>query len=283
MKKKRSAVVILAMGCALMMACNDTLVAPDSTEGQAHFESSSSSPSSLAIMDGSSSSVKQSSSSSQEIEPSSSSVSEFSSSSGAGLTSSAQVSSSGMVFVDNRTTPATEYPIVKIGAQYWMAKNMAYFVATETDSVDVARYGRLYTWAAAKLVCPSGWHLPTDADWQQLELQIGMPVADVTVMGTGRGTTEGNQLKANNGLWTTNRGTDAWGFAALPGGDGLEAGSYVNGLTVVGWGNSANFWTATAGTASATAITRGMSGNDNHLFRWEYSVNQKHSVRCLQD
>lgn len=267
---------------AMLVSCNESsVVDPDSEEGLAHFGSSSSGLSSVSSVSSSSFSVAGSSSSSLvssssvSVDGSSSSVLVFSSS------SSALVSSSGMVLVDNRTTPATIYPVVKIGAQYWMAKNLEYFVATETDSVNVPVYGRLYSWAAAKLVCPSGWHLPTDAEWGQLEMHIGMPVADITVLGSGRGTDEGSQLKTTD-RWM-NSGTDLWGFAALPGGIGLSPNTYINGLTVSNSGSMAGFWSATGGATASTAIAREMWSNDNHLFRLERIVALKYSVRCLRD
>ncbi|MBK6894022.1 MAG: fibrobacter succinogenes major paralogous domain-containing protein [Flavobacteriales bacterium] len=44
------------------------------------------------------------------------------------------------------------------------------------DTVNDALYGKLYNWFAASdvRICPQGWHVPTDADWQALELSLGM-------------------------------------------------------------------------------------------------------------
>ena len=35
---------------------------------------------------------------------------------------------------------------------------------------DYKKYGNLYTWEEALEVCPEGWRLPTDEDWQNLEV-----------------------------------------------------------------------------------------------------------------
>src|ERR687883_1187221 len=80
-------------------------------------------------------------------------------------------------FVDPRD--GRRYPTVKIGKQLWMARNLAFAAPTSWcyagDSADCERNGRLYTWDAARNVCPKGWHLPSDSEWMILEAQLGMP------------------------------------------------------------------------------------------------------------
>ncbi len=76
-----------------------------------------------------------------------------------------------------------KYEIVTIGNQIWMAENIAY--ETEKSScydgvpANGKEYGRLYTWEAAKTVCPDGWHLPTEAEWNTLLSQYGENTSDV--------------------------------------------------------------------------------------------------------
>ena len=80
----------------------------------------------------------------------------------------------------------------------------------ETQSL--AEYGRLYNWYAvddARSLCPSGWHVPTDGEWTDLEDFI-------TTQGFSG--TEGAALKSTYGWNGGGTGTDDFGFSALPGG-----------------------------------------------------------------
>lgn len=65
------------------------------------------------------------------------------------------------------------YETLELNGQTWMAKNLNYHVPGKSwfiqgDSLDPQKFGRLYTWEAAKTACPEGWHLPSDTDWQEM-------------------------------------------------------------------------------------------------------------------
>jgi uncharacterized protein (TIGR02145 family) len=66
------------------------------------------------------------------------------------------------------------------------------------------KYGRLYEWDVAVEVCPEGWHLPNASDWNILKNYVG--------------TNPGTKLKAASTDWGESKGTDNYGFGALPGG-----------------------------------------------------------------
>src|SRR5690606_7665460 len=58
-------------------------------------------------------------------------------------------------------------------------------------------YGRLYNWYAVidpRQVCPDGWHVPSDEEWADLELLLGMSQADTEFLGW-RGSPVGGMLK----------------------------------------------------------------------------------------
>ncbi len=68
---------------------------------------------------------------------------------------------------------------IMYGNNEWMTANLRLTTTgsyTYTDTVQQNKYGRLYTWEAAKNVCPllgNGWHLPTADDWRQLAAHYG--------------------------------------------------------------------------------------------------------------
>jgi uncharacterized protein (TIGR02145 family) len=204
------------------------------------------------------------------------------------------------------------YNTVLIGTQCWMAENLktttysnGTAIPNVTDNVAWSNlttgayvwydnsiswkdsYGALYNWYATvnpNGLCPTGWHMPSDAEWTQLTSYI-----------SGGTTTGGNQLKScrqvNSPLggackttvhprWEDggvgNHGTNDYGFSALPGGLRNYAGVYNT------MGNIGNWWSSTA-VSSMYAWNRflgyGNSGvglaNDEKIFGF--------SVRCVKD
>ena len=83
----------------------------------------------------------------------------------------------------SKTNDAKQYKTVKIGNQVWMAENMNYKTSIgkswcfEDDDFYCQKYGRLYDWNTAAKVCPVGWHLPSDSEWNELEKSAGKGLA----------------------------------------------------------------------------------------------------------
>jgi uncharacterized protein (TIGR02145 family) len=104
---------------------------------------------------------------------------------------------------DNKT-----YRTIKIGNQIWMAENLRHEIPNakcyDNNSDNCERIGIIYYWNDAKTICPFGWHLPSNAEWNAL--------------GNFVGSYAGIRLKAKSDLWSSGGGSDEFGFAALPGG-----------------------------------------------------------------
>jgi len=123
----------------------------------------------------------------------------------------------GDTYYDATVEPAEA---VKIGDQTWMSKNLNNpskgGKCYEDKPENCEKYGRLYNWDEAMKACPSGWHLPSDKEWQTLvDFAGGMDAA-------------AGKLKAKSGWEEDGGGSDEYGFSALPGGYGDPDGSFSN-------------------------------------------------------
>jgi uncharacterized protein (TIGR02145 family) len=159
------------------------------------------------------------------------------------------------------TTPATLDIRFESAPKYQWA-----FVGHESN---VTTYGRLYTWYAVtdgRNVCPTGWHVPTDAEWTTLTTFLG-----------GESVASGKLEEIGTKHWVgSNTGADnSSGFTALPGGYRNDYGTF-EGMSIVGhWWSSTEFDTT-------SAWLRAMVGSDGVL-RFDSGMKNGFSVRCLQD
>jgi len=161
-----------------------------------------------------------------------------------------------------------KYKTVKIGTQTWMAENLNYdasgSVCYDNNPANCAKYGRLYNWETAKKVCPSGWHLPSNSEWEELGKAVGGEKI------------AGKKLKAKSDWNENGNGMDEFGFAALPGGH-YAGGKFGN----VGY--HGNWWSASEGDANH-AYRRYMYYYYDGAF-WDYYDKDYYlfSVRCTKD
>ena len=170
------------------------------------------------------------------------------------------------------------YKTVVIGEQTWMAENLNYADSVTTtglkgkswcygdDPANCAKYGRLYTWAAAKTVCPEGWHLPSYDEWNTLFTAVGGI------------STAGAKLKSQTG-WAAYDGItneDSFGFSALPAGCKYSLGDYDY------EGSQAYFWSSSEdGSDYAYNMLLDYYGDNVRLLNTSKSLG--FSVRCLKD
>jgi len=113
-----------------------------------------------------------------------------------------------------------KYDTVLIGKQVWTAENLdyaAYGCYYDNDPANGAVFGRLYTWEEACNVCPDGWHLPSDEEWKEMEIYLGMNESEADSL-DWRGTDEGKMLKSRGRWHFEGNGNNASGFNAKPAG-----------------------------------------------------------------
>lgn len=145
---------------------------------------------------------------------------------------------------------------------------------------NLMNYGRLYNWYAvddARGLCPSGWHVPTDADWKNLEMELGLSQSDADAMGW-RGTDEGEQLKASSQdvpMWD---GTNTSGFKGLPGGFREYDASFLDVLI------DCSFWSSSWDDSQVFPWYRTLYPESGAIWRAaNYQVRSGFQVRCLKD
>jgi len=150
-------------------------------------------------------------------------------------------------YVDPRDGRA--YHTTTIGDMVWFAENLAYMPhvspsaeqggiwvygfegtdpAAARRTTEYQAYGNLYDWDTALLSCPDGWHVPSDEEWRQTEIALGMKPAEADAM-SWRGSNQGTRMK---------RDGDSGFDVALA---GWRTGAGKMGFR----GEHANFWTAT--------------------------------------
>lgn len=191
------------------------------------------------------------------------------------------------------------YNSVIIGTQVWMAQNLKVkhyrngdTLTTETDDIiwcnlttgawcnyennetNALTYGLLYNWYTvndSRNICPSGWHVPSDAEWSILTSYLGGD------------SLAGGKLKESGTLHWNAPNTDATnesGFTALPAGTRFFMACYFDALN-----RRTEWWTSTpgggyVGMALIRILTYDSSGLPTDVGAWEYSGE---SVRCVKD
>lgn len=202
-------------------------------------------------------------------------------------------------------TEGNVYGIVKIGSQWWMAENLKTTKYNNGDLIGttvpadqpiaegrpkyqwaydgiesrVNTLGRLYTWYTvtdSRGVCPTGWHVPSDAEWTTLTDYL-------TINGYGFEGSGDDIAKslASKSEWLPNEvpgnvGNDpasnnSTGFGAVPGGDRLVGGEFRN------MGYLGRWWSSDAG------LSRTLYRNSPLMHRIESNTKIGSSVRCIKD
>jgi uncharacterized protein (TIGR02145 family) len=201
------------------------------------------------------------------------------------------------------------YETIIIGDQEWMAENLkvthyrngdeiptgynneewititngAYSVY-DNDPNYAEVHGNLYNWYSAndqRNIAPEGWHVPTDDEFKELELFLGMSQTEVD--GTGwRGTNEGSKLAGNAELWDggeleNNEEFGLSNFLALPSGYRHAAWGTFEDIGVY-----SQIWSSTNGN-STHAWERTLNYNQTEVSREMVLIRSGFSIRCIRD
>jgi uncharacterized protein (TIGR02145 family) len=208
-------------------------------------------------------------------------------------------------FIDSRDQH--QYQWVTIGTQTWMSENLAWLPAVnpplngsdsapfyyvfryEGTSVTRARewdyfstYGVFYNWPAAmdgalssdhvpsgiRAVCPEGWHLPSDGEWDVLVSYLGDQYSAGITMKSTKGW---NPFEGEPG-----NGDNSSGFDALPCGSRQSGGEFYNlGFNAIYWSSS--------GYDEFSAWNRYLGYNHKGVNRYFFNKRYGFSVRCVRD
>jgi uncharacterized protein (TIGR02145 family) len=183
--------------------------------------------------------------------------------------------------------------IITIGTQKWMAVNLdietyrngdiipqvtdpAIWAALKTgawcfynnDVAKGAKYGKLYNWYAvndSRGLAPKGWHIPSDAEWTNLNFFLGDEAGGKL-----------KELGTLNWQYPNKQATNYSGFSALPGG----FRDYDGKFSIVG---SYGYWWSATELSSSSAWMRSLSYFDGALSRSSSIKHFGFSVRCLKD
>jgi len=204
----------------------------------------------------------------------------------------------------------TNLKVVTIGKQEWLAENLNVNIFRNGDIIPEAKiweewekagkkrkpiwcyyrndpanseYGYLYNWYAvndSRGLAPESWRVPTDSDWKDLEIYLGMSLDQVDIENAYRGIDEGGKLKETGTIHWLKPNTGASNkssFSALAGGWCAENGAWDD----MGFG--AYFWSSTEDTRyPGRAWSRRLDYNNSKIGRSSYIKEAGYSVRCVR-
>jgi uncharacterized protein (TIGR02145 family) len=141
----------------------------------------------------------------------------------------------------------------------------------------------LYNWHAvvdSRNVCPTGWHVPTDAEWSAL---INYLDPNANGGNTEPNTAGGKMKSIGTQLWQSPNldATNESGFSALPGGQRWLDGTFQPLGSLGGLESYGCWWSNTQETGAAWY--RNIVNNDGSAYRSNAPFSVGNSIRCLKD
>ncbi len=204
------------------------------------------------------------------------------------------------------------YNTVQIGNQCWMKENLNVTKSPEGASItrycygDDANYcnlyGGLYTWnvvmngavsselnpSGVQGICPIGWHVPSYEEWKQLENDLIDNYDEIDQYNVGNYLKSCRQVNSPQGgdcntsehprwnQYASQNGIDQFGFSALP------SGLWTANFNYYSIGQTVYYWTS-SGPVFNNAIARMINMTSGEVGGGNYSINQRHSIRCVKD
>jgi uncharacterized protein (TIGR02145 family) len=135
----------------------------------------------------------------------------------------------------------------------------------DNDPANGEKYGKLYNWYAVndkRGLAPVGYHIPSDAEWTELEDFLG--------------TDAGKKMKSTSGWNKDGNGTNESGFSGLPGGYRNFSGSFE------GIGKFGTWWSSSE-SSTDRAWNRYLDYYGGNVYRGSVNKGKVFSVRCLRD
>ena len=192
------------------------------------------------------------------------------------------------------------YQTVYIGTQHWMAENLknskysdgtkiphvtnkfylyegAWAYYNDNDTYN-EKYGKLYNWYAVspttngnKNICPTGWHVPTDAEWTVVTDYLG-----------GKSVAGGKMKQVGTTSWDSpnTEATNMSLFTGLPGGYRDRYGYQGHKGIYIG---VASYWWSSSEYDKSNAWYRYLTTSSGDAFSSKSDKDYGFSVRCLRD
>ena len=166
----------------------------------------------------------------------------------------------------------------------WTSASIGAYSDYDNNPTNSETYGKLYNWYTVndeRGICPEGYHVPSDDEYSELEVYLGMSESETDIIGF-RGTNEGSKLAGNSELWNIGVlvidpefGTS--GFDALPAGYRVYSSGDFD--TV---GKHCYFWSSSEN-SNSHAWYRNLLYFNTRVYRNSPSKQSGFSIRCLAD
>jgi uncharacterized protein (TIGR02145 family) len=196
-----------------------------------------------------------------------------------------------------------EYHSISLGTQEWMVENLKVTHLNDGSGIELissdlewktsknpsycwyynivpveGNNGALYNFYTINtgILCPTGWHVPSDGEWKTFEMFLGMSQAESDMI-NWRGEGISTLLKAAAGWYVLNGIQDMYGYKALPAGNrqGITGG-------FEDFNNGASWWTSTM-YDDTNAWFRGITSDETTIYRGNLIDQNGFSVRCIKN